>query len=240
MKKVAYHLLMALVLLAGSSCSKFDNYDEPKETICGQVFDKETGKPLQTEVGEGGVRVKLMEYSWSENPTPYYLSSMQNGDFNNTKIFAGEYGISVMGAFVPVPEERHNVKGKLDLRFDVEPFLRVEWIEQPVVNADKTLTAKIKISRGTNNPGYQQNISHVGLFIVANAPYVGENNYDDRFTVITEKEAANNMLGQTVTLTSKAPLLTGRTYHVRVGARMDKEIEGRRRYNYTEMVTLEL
>ncbi|WP_455628395.1 DUF3823 domain-containing protein [Parabacteroides chinchillae] len=240
MKKVICYLSMALLLLAGSSCTKFDNYEEPAETIKGVVFDKNTGKPLQTEVGEGGIRIKLMEYSWSDSPTPYYFGGMQEGNFNNTKIFAGEYGITVMGAFVPLAEERHKVKGTLDLKFEVEPFLNVDWVGEPVVNADKTVTVKASIKRGTNNKDFQQNVSDVRFFVVAGAPYVGENNKDDRYSVYISGTEANNMLGTTVSLTTKAPLESGFTYHLRVGARIDKEIEGNRRYNYTEMVTLKM
>lgn len=231
---------MALLLLTSTACTKFDNYEEPKETIKGVVIDKNTKKPVQTEVGEGGVRVKLMEYSWSENPTPYYFGGMQNGDFNNEKIFAGEYGITVMGAFVPVPEERHKVKGILDLTFEVEPFLNVEWFGVPVINADKTVTVQATIKRGTTNPDYQQKVSDVRLFVVAGAPYVGENNKDDRYSVYIDGSNAGAMLGTTVTLTTKTALQSGFTYHFRVGSRIDKEINGLRRYNYSEIITLQI
>ena len=85
MKKIVYYFSMALLLLTSNACTKFDNYEEPKETIKGVVIDKNTQKPVQTEVGEGGVRIKLMEYSWSESPTPYYFGGMQEGDFKNER-----------------------------------------------------------------------------------------------------------------------------------------------------------
>ncbi|MCL3850402.1 MULTISPECIES: DUF3823 domain-containing protein [Parabacteroides] len=240
MKKIIYYFSTALLLLTSNACTKFDNYEEPKETIKGVVIDKNTQKPVQTEVGEGGVRIKLMEYSWSESPTPYYFGGMQEGDFKNEKIFAGEYGITVMGAFVPVPEERYQVKGTLDLKLEVEPFLNVDWVGEPVINADKTVTVKATIKRGTTNPDYQQKVSDVRFFVVAGAPYVGENNKDDRYSVYIDGDNASAMLGTTVTLTTKTALQSGFTYHFRVGARMDKEIEGSRRYNYTEMITIQI
>lgn len=238
MKKIVYYLSLATVLLASNACTKFDNYDEPAETIKGVVIDKNTQKPLQTEVGEGGIRVKLMEYSWSESPTPYYFGGMQNGDFNNNKIFRGEYGITVMGAFVPAAEERHNVKGTLELKYEVEPFLNITWVGEPVTNADGTVTMKASIQRGTSNPDYQQEVSDVRFFVVAGAPYVGENNKDDRYSVYIKGDDAKALLGTTVTLTTSAPLQSGFTYHFRVGARIDKAIDGTTRYNYTEMISL--
>lgn len=43
MKKIVYSLAAGLILLLGSSCQKFDNYDEPQETLKGTIIDKGTG-----------------------------------------------------------------------------------------------------------------------------------------------------------------------------------------------------
>ena len=239
MKKINYLLCLFSSILAFSSCTKFDNYKAPEETLKGQVINKNTGAPLQTEMGEGGLRIKLMEYSWSDSPTPYYFGGMQEGTFQNTKIFAGEYGITVMGPFVPLPEETHKVKGVVDLKWEVEPFLDIEWVGEPVINSDKTVTVQAKIKRGTNNPDYQQRVSDVRFFVVSGAPYVGENNKDERYCVFYGGDEANSMVGgQVLTFTTKMPLQSGFTYRLRVGARIDKDVEGTRRYNYNEMKTI--
>lgn len=232
MKKIIGHMSIALLLFASNACTESDNYDAPSDTITGMVMDKNTGNSLQTEIGDNGIRLKLMEYSWSQTPTPYYFAGMQNGTFNNTRIFRGNYGIEIMGAFVPQPEIRYDVKGTLELKIEVEPFLNIEWIGEPIINKDSTISIQAYIERGTKNADYQQNISDVRLFVVAGAQHIGENNKDDRYSLYIDGGDANAMLGQTLTLSTRGKLLPGRSYHIRVGARMDKEIDGRRRYNY--------
>ncbi len=102
MKKRLYYLAFGLVAIVASSCSKLDNYPAPSNTITGETVDAGTGNTVQTEIGSRGTRVKLLETSYSANPTPYYFQSMQDGTFNNTKIFAATYNVSVEGTFVPL------------------------------------------------------------------------------------------------------------------------------------------
>ena len=169
MKKTNYIMQhLALLVIAGSSCSKIDNYPAPSNTIKGSTVDAGTGNTVQTEIGGSGTRVKLLETSYSANPTPYYFQSMQDGTFNNTKIFAATYKVSVEGPFVPlvqtdntgniISDQSQNVviKGTnsvTNLTFKVEPFLRVDWVGTPVFNADSTVTVQVKITRGTANSG---------------------------------------------------------------------------------------
>ena len=78
------------------SCSK-DNYAAPEETFRGAFIDKGTGETLQVapgaDINSGGIRIRMMEYSWSDNPTPYDFFAKQDGTFNNTRIFKGTYGV---------------------------------------------------------------------------------------------------------------------------------------------------
>lgn len=246
MKKIIYSIVVGLFILAGTSCQKFDNYDEPEETLQGTIVDKETQEPFQTEVAENGVRIKLLEYSWSDNPTPYYFYVKQDGTFNNTKIFKGNYNIEPQGAFVPLVQTDSNgsvlsdesvtmdIKGTVSLNFEVEPFLRVAYVGEPVINGN-SISVQVKITRGTTNPDYQQDLADVCLFINSSSPYVGNNNYDDRYDRHLTGDELKDMIGQTVTLTTDGELPTGRTYYIRVGARIDKDIAGAKRYNYTDV-----
>src|SRR5690606_4245687 len=143
--KHSYHLIfiMALGVMSLLSCKKYDNYDEPHEQLTGKIIDKVTGQGVQTQTGGDGIRMKLLEYSWSEQPTPYYFNCKQDGTFNNTRIFKGNYNIEPMGAFVPlllkdaqgnvVKDETKtmDISGTVDLTFEVEPFLRVAWVGEP-------------------------------------------------------------------------------------------------------------
>lgn len=252
MKRIFFYIALCLVTVTASSCSKFDNYEAPGETLKGTITDVGTGKPVQSEVtgdaGTGsGTRIKLIETSWSPTATPLFLGTMQDGIYNNTKVFAATYKMTAEGAFVPLIQTNPAVDNSkvVDVRggttvvdFAVEPFLRIEWVGDPVLNTNGTITSSFKITRGTNNASFQQNITDVTLF-VSPVKYVGNNNYDNRFSPkrTFAGNAANALLGTTMTLTTTGTLGKSRDYYVRIGARI---AFGTNIYNYneTKMVTI--
>lgn len=241
MKSIKYFALL-LLLLAGIVSCEDDNYDAPAETFKGSIIDATTKEPFQTAIGNTGVRIAMMEYSWSEKPTPYYMYCMMNGEFNNTKIFKGNYGVKPEGAFVPLQEEIFDINGTVEKTYEVQPFLRVSWVGEPVVNANGTVTVQVKISRGTTDPLYQQALKEAWLF-VSETQYVGDFSYSTNYStkLITTTLPA---LDQTVSITSGWPggIGTGsqrtfpaysRKYFLRVGARIDKQVNSTNVYNYT-------
>ena len=236
------HIVLSFLLVAGLASCEEDNYPAPAETFKGSIVDAETGEPFQTAIGNTGVRIKMMEYSWSENPTPYYMYAMMDGAFNNNKVFKGEYGVTPEGPFVPVPEERIQIAGTVEKNYEVEPFLRLEWVGEPVVNDNGTATIQVKINRGTSNPDYQQALAEVWLFVSENQ-YVGDFSYSTNFS--TKLTGANlPVLGETFSITTGWPggIGTGsqrifpsysRKYFLRVGARISKQVNSTNVYNYT-------
>ena len=248
MKKLLYYAAF-IITTVSMSCSKLDNYPAPGATLTGSVVDAGLKNTVQTETGGGGTRIKLEEISWSNNPTPLYFNAMQDGSFNNTKLFAGTDRVSVEGAFVPlvqydangtvVVDKRQTVElanGSTHIEFSVEPFLRVEWVGNPVLNADSTITVQLKFTRGTSNPAFQNDVSDVFLYLNT-VPYVGNNNYDNRYSrqVNYSGAAGNALLGQTITLTTPGKLPPKRSYWLRVGARTTY---GLKQYNYTDIKTI--
>ena len=252
MKKIFNYILLCGFITAGNACSKnADNYAEPSETLTGSVIDSSTGKSIQTEIGSGGVRIRLDEMSYSDNPTPFYFYSKQDGTFNNTKIFKGKYRIMVDGPFVPLLQNDNtgaitvdkrvtmDIAGTAHVDFKVQPLLKVEWVGDPVVNANGTISAGCKFSRGTNDAGFQNTVSDLFLFVNAN-DYAGNNNYDNRYSnhVTYSGTAGNALLGQPVSLTTTGGALPGkRSYFIRVGARTGY---GLKQYNYTDVKTVVL
>ncbi|GAA4310799.1 hypothetical protein GCM10023149_05610 [Mucilaginibacter gynuensis] len=243
MKKLIYTGL-ALMVFAATSCSKkYDDSPEPAETLRGSVTDVVTGAGIQTEASaSSGTRVKLEELSYSATPTPTYFASMQDGTFNNTKVFKGHYRVSVEGPFVPllqtdeagtvVADNRKEVdiSGVTTVNFQVEPFLNVEWVGEPTFNsADSTVSVQIKFSRGTSNPNFQQNISDTYLF-VNYLPYVANNNRVDRFSTRIDYSGNSAPVGQTVTIKSSGKLDLHRDFYLRVGTRI---AYGQNYYNYS-------
>ncbi|NNU33830.1 hypothetical protein HK413_06155 [Mucilaginibacter sp. S1162] len=77
MKSIIYSIALGLAVITASSCKKFDNYDGPDQTLQGRIIDVNTGQPMQSDLsgdagGSAGTRIKLLETSWSSNPTPLY------------------------------------------------------------------------------------------------------------------------------------------------------------------------
>jgi hypothetical protein len=241
MKSIKY-IALSFLLVAGITACEDDNYPGPSETFRGSIVDAETGEPFQTAVGGTGVRFKMMEYSWSETPTPYYMYAMMDGTFNNDKVFKGEYGVTPEGAFVALPEENIQISGTVEKNYEVEPFLRIEWVGEPVVNDDGTATVQVRIDRGTTNPDYQQALQEVWLF-VSETQYVGDFSYSPNFSTRLTG-ATLPVLGETVSITTGWPggIGTGsqrvfpdysRKYFLRVGARINKQVNSTNVYNYT-------
>ncbi|WP_158280845.1 DUF3823 domain-containing protein [Pararcticibacter amylolyticus] len=243
------HLLYCLLLCLSCtvfSCSKLDNYDAPAETLKGKIIDKATKAPVQTEPGDKGIRLKLLELSWSDNPTPYYFTCMQDGSFNNTRIFKGTYNVEPQGPFVPLVRKDASgntiadgsqtleIKGTADMTFEVEPFLNVEWVGEPVLNQNGSITVQVRVTRGTANPDFQQDVSEVVLFINSSSYYVGDHNYDNRYTTRVTGEAARVSPGTVLTITTSGNFSMERDYYIRVGARINYSVEGVQRFNYNE------
>lgn len=232
--------LCGLVVVACVSACTNDNYDIPSETFKGAFTDKGTGEPFQTSMGNTGIRIRMMEYSWSDNPQPYDFNVKMDGTFQNTKIFKGEYGITPEGAFVPLEEERVTIKGTVTKNYEVEPLLRIEWSGEPVVNADGTATVKVRITRGTDNADYQQALQE-GWLYVSETSYVGDFSYSQMFS--TKISSAELALGEELTFTTGFPNGTGgtanafptysRKYFLRFAAKTTKDFSGVKRYNYS-------
>lgn len=241
MKTIKYFALLFLLLAGMVSCEE-DNYEGPAETFKGSIVDASTKEPFQTAIGATGVRIRMMEYSWSDKPQPYDMYCMMNGAFNNTKIFEGKYGVKLDGAFVPLQEEIFDIKGTVDKKYEVEPFLRIAWVGEPVFNANGTVSVQVKITRGNTNPAYQQALAESWLF-VSETQYAGDFSYSPNFST---KLIGGNLpkLDETVTITTGWPggIGTGaqrtfptykRKYFLRVGARINLLVNNTNVYNYS-------
>lgn len=245
--KILYAILL-LVLL--NACSKYDNYSRPSETLKGQLTDSATGAGFQTEVGDNGVRFKMMDYTYSSNPTAWYFTCQQDGSYQNTIVPAGTYNVTPVGAFVPLVRTGGNgdttknttvtiaIDGTVTQNFTVAPFLVVAWVGDPVVNSDNTITAQFKVVRGTTDAEYQQDLSNIYLYVNSSSYDVGNNNYDSRYTVAVS--SPNTVVGQTLTVTTPVLPYTNATYYLRAGARINYSSEGVYRYNYNEPVAVTL
>lgn len=266
MKKISLYIASA-TLLFFTSCSLFeiDNYDEPSETLKGEVVDVATGEPVLTDQGSEGIRVRLTEISWGENVTPNPdFFCRPDGTFQNTKLFKGEYNIQIDGPFIPLVRETAEgvpvadesitteISGTKNVRFEVQPFLKIEWVGEPEVINGK-VRVQVRVTRAVSDADFQTKISQMGGYdanflnvtdvqlFVSNSSSVGYRARDTRYSneIQYAGTAFNALLGQTITIESKGTLTSGHVMFIRAAARINFDTPrgtGIRRYNYNEAI----
>lgn len=264
MKKIVFYtLLCASLSLASCDMFEIDNYEEPGETLRGEVVDVATGKPVLTDQGSEGIRVRLLELSWGDNAThnPDFFC-MPDGTFQNTKIFKGEYNIRIDGPFIPLVREDERgvpladetqtvqIKGTTEVRFEVQPFLNVEWVGTPQVSNGR-ITAQVRVTRGVSEEIFREKIEPMGNYdskflnmtdiqlFVSYSSSVGYRARDERWSNKIEYEggAFNELFGKTVSIKSNGAIPSGRKVFVRAAARINYDTplgSGTRRWNYSE------
>lgn len=264
MKKISFYTLV-LTLFSFSSCSLFelDNKEVPSETLQGEVVDVETGDPVLTDQGGEGIRVRLTELSWGENPDfnpDFYCRP--DGTFRNTRLFKGTYNVRIDGPFIPLVREDDrgvpvadetqtvDIHGVTNIRFEVQPFLKVEWVEPPVVVNGK-VRAKVRVTRGVSEEDFRAKIEPMGGYsssflnvtdiqlFVSYSSSVGYRARDERWSskIDYTGSAFNSLLGQTITIESNGTIPPGRVVFVRAAARINYDTpkgSGIRRWNYNE------
>lgn len=260
-------LCATAILLGLSSCDLFeiDNYDAPAETIRGEIVDVATGNRVLTDQGSEGIRVRLTELSWGpnvqHNPDFY---CRPDGTFQNTKLFKGEYNIRVDGPFIPLVRESSDgtliydgsqtttISGITEVKFQVEPFLTVTFVDTPRVS-DGKITAQVKVERGVSPQTFRAkiepmggwsedflNVTDVQLF-VSYSSSVGYRARDERWSnsINYERNSFESLLGQPISISSKGTIPSGRKVFVRAAARINYDTpkgSGTRRWNYSAPV----
>ncbi len=268
MKKISSYIIMGALLLS-TSCSLFelDNQDVPAETLQGEVVNVETGEPVLTDQGSEGIRVRLTEVSWGDNVTPNPdFFCMPDGKFQNTKLFKGTYNIRIDGPFIPIVREDDrgvpladesqtmDINGVTNVRFEVQPFLKVEFLGKPEVINGK-VRAQVRVTRAVSEDDFRSKIESMGGYddsflnvtdiqlFVSYSSSVGYRARDERWSSQIEYSgsAFNSLLGETITIVSNGTIPSGRAVFVRAAARINYDTpkgSGTRRWNYNEAVQL--
>ena len=227
-KTIFYSLFSALFMLTSCSMFEIDNYEEPAETIWGEVVDEATGKRVLTDQGSEGIRVRLTELSWGDNVqhNPDFYC-MMDGTFQNTKLFKGEYNVRIDGPFIPLVRENTDgtllhdgsvnteISGTTKVKFEVQPFLNVEFVGDPQVS-NGVIKAQVRVT-------------------------VGYRARDERWSssISYEGKSFEDLLGKEVIVQSNGSIPSGRKVFVRAAARINYDTpvgSGTRRWNYSEPV----
>lgn len=266
MKKIFYSLLFCLAAVSFNSC-ELDNYDEPQATLKGSVVDVATGELVLTDQGGEGTRIRMRELSWTETEAPdnFDFFCMKEGIFQNTKVFKGNYNVRADGAFIPLLRKNNegdtiadetkyiDIKGVTEIVFEVQPFLKVEWVGQPTISNGQ-ITATVKVTRAVSPADFRAKIEPMGNYsddmlnvtdvrlFVSQMPYVGYREWDNRYTtqVNYDGNSFEALLGQPVTITTQGEILPGRTVFIRAAARINYATENIRRHNYNEAIRVDI
>jgi len=246
MKNIFRILYIGLTCALASSCIKPDNYAAPNAGVTGTIIDSVTNQPLQSEPNEERMYVLQTNYS-KGTPVAFYWDIQPSGQYNNSQVFADTYKIyPTDGAFVPLVYTNNGVlvdNGSKTITvpvhqtvttdFKVTPFLEVTWVGDPVLNSDGTVSVTVNVVRGTQNPKWQFALTDI-YFYVSNTQYVSNASFDNTLSVdVTNYSglSGNGLLGQNITIKSKAALGLHQGYYLRVGARTADNVN--KRYNYT-------
>lgn len=266
MKKIFYYIAGLTILTGTFSCSKIDNYAEPKETLRGTVVDAATGEPVLTDQGSEGTRVRMRDLSWqAAAPDNLDFFCMKEGVFQNTKVFQGKYNIRVDGAFIPIvrlsssgdtladESKTLDIKGVAEVEFRVQPFLKVQFQGTPTVENGK-ITATVIVTRAVSPEDFKAKIEPMGNYndnflnvtdvrlFVSQVPFVGYREWDSRYSTIVDYagDSFNALLGQPVTIVTQGTIQPGRTVFIRAAARINYATENIKRHNYSEALRVDL
>lgn len=224
------YILGFFAMLLASACSQLDNYAEPAETLTGKIIDRVTGEPLVSEQ-PNGFRIRLLETSWSETPQPEYFWGKADGTFVNTKIFAGTYEVTpVEGAFFDVEPRSIEIKGKVNVDFEVIPYLSID-----VLQIERTSPETLEVSYRFSRSKIGDKILDSRVFVSTN-PNVGTNIMDADLSPMRDFSEIDDIDALSNTYVEKIEGLNPKkTYYVKVGARTNNSSK---RYNFSKTYIL--
>ncbi len=223
MKYLNYCILLTFLCLGFTAC-ELDNYEAPDCTIQGTLTDH-LGQPFQ--VNQGAEIIRIREVSWAKDDETYTANRMlkvqQDGTYRNTKIFKGSYLLlPYKGAFYPYDDEHQDsdeagepveINGTATQNFSVTPYLTLEWVQKPTVDAEGYLSCSVRFKRnqkaGYEMPDLKEASLSISRTINAGA---GDGSLTPKPMTIT-----NDMEGQEIKFRTVTPLkYTGINYWVRV------------------------
>ena len=231
MKRILYNLSV-LALLSLFSCTSIDNYDEPDAQMTGNLIDQSTGKNFIT--SQNDFKIRIWEKSWSDSPQPQDIPVKQDGTFTDTKLFSGTYDMMPYGGpFWPIDAETGiKLSGALSKNFTVTPYLQITDATFNLIAGDSLqITCKLKAPVTQNLPRVLEVRPFVSLSQFCGASSRIDAYNDDKYTVGINANWSDD-IGNTTYVLPKLPLLSGRTYYVRVGSRVQDTYQ---KYNYSDI-----
>jgi hypothetical protein len=149
-----------------------------------------------------------------------------------------------------------HLKGKKEMNFEVQPFLKVEIVGSPTVSAGK-ITANVKVTRATTREELataledtgtwkdsNANITDIQLF-VSRSSSVGYRARDTRWSneIKYTGAAFESLIGTNVSIKSNGTIPSGQKVFIRAAARINYDTpagSGTKRWNYSESVEIDI
>jgi hypothetical protein len=225
--------ILLFVFAALSSCSKIDNYKAPDGGIYGKLTDLMTNEGIQTEQ-PNGFNIKMFEKGGLMN-TPITFSGKPDGTFEDALVFQNQYKVlPVDGPFFPIIDTAVVQIGKhTEVNFSVMPFVSL---------------TNVTVTPGTNKVTVVYNIARnqVGGKITTRKSMLSRvptcNNATNDIYVSTSTTAVTDVtllatqFTDVINGTTAFPLVSGKTYWVRVGVlATGSGFNSLSRYNYSKV-----
>ena len=241
MKRIIYSLLV-LASISLFSCTDIDNYGAPGSRMSGNVIDQTTGQNILT--SQNDFTVRLWETSWSDNPAPQDIPVDQDGTYNNTKLFDATYAMEpYAGPFWPIDTlSGMQLKGSLTQDFEVIPYLHITDVTHTLAGDTLMLTCKLQAPITIGLPQVMDIRPFVSLTqLCGNTSKITEY-ADNKYSVQVNRSWSaigdmNTGEGSNTYTLPAIPLKSGRTYYVRIGARVADTYQ---KYNYSDIFSVTL
>jgi hypothetical protein len=236
MKKIIY-IVLGVLWMSVTSCMKVDNWGEPNARVHGQIINSYTGGNLLTSQGEWDIRI--WERTWKQSvPTAQSLGVMQDGSYNNNKLFAGTYDMLPYGGpFWPVDTIRNvSFNGTTEQNFTVTPYLILDGFKPSLNGLELTLTCQLRAPIRNGLPNLLEVKPFLSLSQFCGATnFINLVDYTNKRVQINESWLKKYGDVETSGIITIGPLLVkaGYTYYVRLGANVN---DANRKYNYTEII----
>lgn len=246
--KIKFITLFLSIFVCMTSCYK-DNYEGPNANFHGKLVIKGTGENFYSEQ-PNGFQIRFTELSWGDNVTSQSLYGKYDGSFNwdylfgyNEPKFEGStykkatYKLEPYdGAFILDENNKEKIievgaGEKVEVNFEVIPFINISDFEYSLEGT------KLKVSFVMNRMAYQdRGIDMAGVIVSSQTQYLSWQNsggYEAKYSLLQGTPVYGNYVDGTK-VTNEVQLDPGKTYWMRVGARL----AGQSRWNFTEIVEI--
>lgn len=230
MKKISIYISLLCALLVTGCQNELDNYDAPNGGIKGRILDSQTNEPIPLPVqGSTGVIINMFEQNTAATKSVDFYAK-QDGSFENSKMFNGEYLLNASGPFILTGQNLVTVKGQTSFDITATPYAR---IQASATAAGNTVSITYKVTPA--KPEYA--VTEVyGIWNFAPGVDVGQANLAGKKTVTaTEGTITFDLASDNVFKTNLYKIqANGNKIYLRVGAKTAGFV------NYSQVITVTL